>query len=111
MRLKRFQFIKDNAVTYCLYAAVLILSAGVYYLLNNLSESVVKALLDFYKTVVEIFFNNSHYYSEEAGWYDIGNAYVIGRGCLGLGITSLIFCGCGSVPWIIRRILRFRRAL
>ena len=85
---------KENLRTYCYYAVVVVLSFCAYYWLHNLSEGTVKTLLDFYKTVVEVFFNNSHYYVEEFGYY-AGNFYTIGENCLGLGITALIFGCCG----------------
>ena len=85
---------RENIRLYCYYSAVVVLSACVYYCLHNLNDSIVKALLDFYKTIVEIFFSNSHYYNENLGYYS-GYAYNIGKDCLGLGIIALIFCCCG----------------
>ena len=94
MRIEVSGLNKENIRTYINYAVVVVLSAGVYIGLTNLGDGMVKALLDFYKTVVEIFFSNSHYYVEDLGYY-AGNYYNIGKECLGLGIVALIFGCCG----------------
>ena len=73
---------------------MVILALGAYYWQYSLGGGAVKVLLDFYKTVVEVFFSNYHYYNADYGYY-VGNAYTIGRECLGLGIIPLIFGCCG----------------
>ena len=85
---------RESIRSYGYYSVVVVLSACVYYWLHNLNDSIVKALLDFYKTIVEMFFGNSHYYNENLGYYS-GYAYNIGKDCLGLGIIALIFGCCG----------------
>ncbi|MCL2165100.1 MAG: exosortase K [Oscillospiraceae bacterium] len=85
---------RENISRYCYYAVVIILALGIYFWQYNLGDNFVKALLDFYKTVVEVFFSNYHYYDYSRGLY-VGNAYTIGRECLGLGIIALIFGCCG----------------
>ena len=58
---------RDTIGDYCGYAAAAVLTAGAYLWLNRLGEGAVRALLDFYKTVVELFFGGDLYYNADAG--------------------------------------------
>ena len=89
---------REDVETYFYYAAVAILTVGAYYFLNTLGDGAVKALLDFYKTVIELFFNNALYYDQWLGRYVSGyynSYYAIGKECLGLNVIVLLFGVCG----------------
>jgi len=73
---------------------IIILSIGMFYYLNNLSQGQIKFLLDLYKNTVEIFFGNWHWYSEYENYY-VGSYYIISEKCLGTNIIVLIFGLCG----------------
>ncbi|MDR2903017.1 MAG: exosortase K [Clostridiales bacterium] len=75
------------------YLFVAVVTSGAFYWLNHLSVSQTNAVLDFYKTVVELFFCNDHYYAEELGY--VGSGYTIGEACLGLNILVFLFGVCG----------------
>ena len=73
---------------------IIILSIGMFYYLNNLSQGQIKFLLDLYKNAVEIFFGNWHWYNEYENYY-VGSYYIISEKCLGINIIVLIFGLCG----------------
>jgi exosortase K len=98
---------KDINLSSILHYIVLgILTLIIFIWLNQLSNEQVRPLLDFYKNTVEIFFGNTHYYSEADGHY-YGGYYTIGRECLGLNITAFCFAVCGLAN--IDRLKGWRR--
>ena len=85
---------RENLATFAYYAAVVLLSAGAYFLLNRLGDGAVKVLLDFYKTAVELFFGNDLRFDSLRFCY-VGHSFSIGKECLGLNVIVLLFFVCG----------------
>lgn len=72
-------------------------------------EHHTRVLLVPYAGMVEIFYNNRHVYAEGIGFAETDGRYVIGRDCLGLGFTSMLFALCAFYP--LRILTGYKKAL
>lgn len=72
-------------------------------------ESHTRVLLAPYAGVVEIFYNNRHVYAEGIGYAESNGGYVIGRDCLGLGFTSMLFALCSLYP--LKFLVGYKKAM
>jgi len=81
---------REDSLTGVYYIVLAVLSLDLFYWANHLDGVQIKFFLDFYKSAVELFFGNYHYYDESTLSY-YGDGYTIGKACLGLNIIIFIF--------------------